>query len=300
MLMPPSTPAVIAPSPAAAENTDEIDLLDLLIVLAEHIKLLTIAPLVIGLSCLLVSLWLPKSFESVSMLDADKSGIRISPSAIISLSNSADFLDSVALDLGIAKDQSKAARHQLMSQLVHASTGRQDKLVTLRTFGPSPEQAQQLNAAVWLHLRPLSVPRGDELRRLQGLLQTEQDRLAEGNQLEQTITQQLQKGRVTDQMARLYGELLDANSNRMRAIVTLQTQMEGLTDEDMVQTPTLPEHSIKPKPLLIVSIATLASAMLLLLFVLTRHAMQSNWQRPEQAQKVTRLRAAFGRSDSKR
>lgn len=292
--MPRSTPAVPAP-PDAAEKTDEIDLLDLLIVLAEHLKLLTITPLLIGLLCLLVSLWLPRSFESVSILDADKSGVSVSPSAIVSLTNSADFLETVALNLGIAQDRSKATRHSLMTQLVRASMGRQDKLVTLRTFGPSPEEAQKLNAAVWRHLRPLSVPRGDELRRLQGLLQAEQDRLAEGNQLEQTITQQLQKGHVTDQLARLYGELLDANSNRMRAIATLQAQMEGLTDEDMVQTPTLPERSVKPKPLLIASIATLASAMLLLFFVLARHAVQNSWQQPEQAKKIARLRAAFGR-----
>jgi uncharacterized protein involved in exopolysaccharide biosynthesis len=292
--MPPSTPAVPAP-PDAAEKTDEIDLLDLLIVLAEHLKLLTITPLLIGLLCLLVSLWLPRSFESVSILDADKSGVSVSPSAIVSLTNSADFLETVALDLGIAQDRSKATRHSLMTQLVKASMGRQDKLVTLRTFGPSPEEAQKLNAAVWRHLRPLSIPRGDELRRLQTLLQTEQDRLAEGNQLEQTITQQLQKGRVSDQLARLYGELLDANSNRMRSIVTLQAQMEGLSDEDMVQTPTLPERSVKPKPLLIAIIATLASAILLLFFVLARHAMQNSWQQPEHAQKIARLRAAFGR-----
>jgi uncharacterized protein involved in exopolysaccharide biosynthesis len=286
-------------SSTTAEDSEDIDLLDILTVIVEHLKLLVIGPLLIGLTALLLSLSLPKSYESISLLDAEKPGLSISPSTIVSLSNSADFLDRIALDLGIAKDQSKAARFKTISRLVSASVGRQDKLVTLRTFGSTPEQAQKLNTAVWQHLLPLTLPRGGEMRRLQTLLKTEQARLDDGNRLEQSITQQLQKGNITDQQARLYGELLDSNGSRMRAISALQAQMEGLTVADLVQTPTLPEEAIKPKPALIAAVATLASGMLLLLFVFARHALRSSCQRPEQAAKIAHLRAAFGRSDRK-
>jgi capsular polysaccharide biosynthesis protein len=286
-------------SSTTAEDSEDIDLLDILTVIAEHLKLLVLGPLFIGFTALLLSLSLPKSYESISLLDVEKPGLSISPSTIVSLSNSADSLDRIALDLGIAKDQSKAARLKKISRLVSASVGRQDKLVTLRTFGSTPEQAQKLNTAVWQHLLPLTLPRGGEMRRLQTLLKIEQARLDDGNRLEQSITQQLQKGNITDQQARLYGELLDSNGSRMRAISALQAQMEGLTVADLVQTPTLPEEAIKPKPALIAIIATLASGMLLLLFVFAHHAMRSSCQRPEQAAKIARLRAAFGRSDRK-
>lgn len=290
---------MLSSPPSATQDSEDIDFLDILTVIAEHLKLLVIVPLLIGLTALSLSLGLPKSYESISLLDAEKTGLSIAPSTIVSLSSSADFLDSIALDLGIAKDQSKAVRFKTMSKLVSASAGRQNKLVTLRTFGPTPEQAQKLNTAVWQHLLPLTLPRGGEMRRLQTLLNTEQARLDDGNRLEQSITQQLQKGNITDQQARLYGELLDSNGSRIRAISALQAQMEGLTVADLVQTPTLPEEAIKPKPALIAVIATLASGMLLLLFIFARHAMRSSCQRPEQAAKIARLRAAFGRSGEK-
>jgi uncharacterized protein involved in exopolysaccharide biosynthesis len=242
------------------KNADEIDLLDVLLILAQHIKLLIAGPILIGILCLVASFWLPKTFESISILE---------------------------------KDASKASRIKTMTALVHASHGRQDKLVTLRTFGRTPEQAQQLNAAIWKHLFTMTLPRGGELQRLQSMLKTEQARLDEGNELEQVTAQLLQKGRGTDNTARLYGELLATNSERMRTIVKLQTQMEGLTVDDLVQTPTLPELSIKPKPTMIAVIGAAVTAMLLLLFVFARHALQSASQRPEQADKVARLRALF-------
>lgn len=288
----PTSPSDASFSPTSV-HTEDIDLLDLLIVVAEHLKLLIIAPLLIGVASLLVSLGLPKSYESTSILNAEKAGLAISPNVIVSLITSADFLNNVALDQGIAKDASKAARLKEISQRVVASIGRQDKLLTLRTQGPSPDQAQKLNAALWTHLQPLTLPRGGEMQRLQVLLKAEQARLTEGNQLEQTVAQQLQKGQVSDQLTRLYGELLTANSSRMRAIATLQSQMEGLTTEDLMQTPTLPEVALKPKPVLIAVIATLASGLLLLLFVLARHALRNSSQQPEQAKKIARLRAVF-------
>ena len=275
------------------KNADEIDLLDVLLILAQHIKLLIAGPILIGILCLVASFWLPKTFESISILDADKQGISVSPSVITNLATSANLLEAVALELGLEKDASKASRIKTMTALVHASHGRQDKLVTLRTFGRTPEQAQQLNAAIWKHLFTMTLPRGGELQRLQSMLKTEQARLDEGNELEQVTAQLLQKGRGTDNTARLYGELLATNSERMRTIVKLQTQMEGLTVDDLVQTPTLPELSIKPKPTMIAVIGAAVTAMLLLLFVFARHALQSASQRPEQADKVARLRALF-------
>lgn len=282
------------PTPTVSvESTEDLDLLDILVVVAEHIKLLVIGPLLVGLSALLIGQWLPRSFESVAILDAEKAGISLAPSVIVSLASSANLQEAVALDLGIAKDASKAARLAKMSQLVFANIGRQDKLITLRTVGRSPEQAQQLNAAVWKHLLPLTAPRGSERLRLEALLSTEKNRMTEGSKLEQITAQRLQNGHVTDDLARLYGELLTTNSNRMRAVATLQAQLEGLTTDDLVQTPTLPEKAQKPKPTFIAIMAALASGILLLIAVFVRHAWKSAKQQPKQAEKIARLRAAF-------
>jgi hypothetical protein len=283
----------MTPTAEHHENSEDIDLLDMLTVMAEHLKLLIFGPLIVGLTAFLLSLWLPRSFESVSILDAEKTDFSIAPSAIVSLAASANLLETVALDLEIATDAPKAARLAQMSQRVSASVGRQDKLITLRTLGRSPEQAQQLNAAVWKHLLPLTAPRGTEKLRLQEQLSAEQARLAAGNKLEQVSAQQLQDGHVTDNLSRLYGELLTANGSSLRTITSLQARLEGLSTDDLIQTPTLPGKALKPKPALVAVIAALTSGMLLLLFVFVRHAWQSAHHQPEQAAKIARLQAAL-------
>lgn len=286
-----STPS--APHMSAADSADELDLLDLLLLVANHLKLLAIAPFFIGLCVLLLCFGLPKRFESSSMLNAEKSGLSTTPSVIASLATSADLLDSVALELGIAKDASKAIRLKVITPLVAVSTSRQDKLITLRTLGLTPEKAQNLNTVLWKHLLPLTAPRGGERQRLKNLLDTEQAQLEQNNKLELNTVQQLKNGRFSDNLARLYGELLESNSKRVRAIAELQSRIEGLTEDDLVQKPTLPENVSKPRPVLNAFIATLVSAIVLLLFIFARHAWQTASQRPAQAEKIAQLRTAL-------
>lgn len=278
---------------SVTDSNDEIDLLDILVTIAQHIKLLIFLPLLVAGTGFFIGNNLTKTYESISILDAEKPGIRTAPSVIANFAISANLLDKVALELGIETDASKAARLKKVAAMVSATAGRQDKLVTLRTFGQTPEQAQLLNKTIWKYLLPLTAPRGNEMQRLQDILKAEQARLTEGNALEQATAQQLQSGRASENTARLYGELLASNSERMRTIATLQAQLEGLTADDLMQTPTLPEQALKPKPLQIAAITGLGTAMLLLLYIFIRYALQNASQHPEQADKVARLRAAF-------
>lgn len=291
--MPTSTLASIPPE----QSEEDIDLLDLLVVIANNLKLLIFAPILVGVLALAVGYALPKTFESVSILDGEKAGVAASPSLLVSLATSADLLDTVAIELGIEPDATKATRLKTISALVTATPGRQDKLITLRTRGETPEQAQRLNVSIWKHLLPLTAPRGNEMARLQGILKAEQSRLEESKTLEQVTAQMLQNGRGNENSARLYGELLTSNSTRMRTIATLQAQMEGLTFDNLLQTPTLPEQAVKPKKSLIAIGAGLATGFLLLLFVFARQALQSALLDPERAAKVAQLRAALGRRD---
>src|SRR5690606_33483199 len=56
---------------------DEIDLLDLLVVIAENLKLLFFVPLFVGLVALGIAFVLPKTFASQSMLNTSKPGLDV-------------------------------------------------------------------------------------------------------------------------------------------------------------------------------------------------------------------------------
>lgn len=274
---------------------DEIDLLDLLVVIAENLKLLILAPLLVGLAALGIAFAVPKTFESQSILNTSKPGLNVSPQTLASYIKSTDTLAAVADAVQFQPDASPERRLKALEKRIHVAVGKQDQLVTLTAQAETPQAAQALNTEIWKHVLPLTVPRSTDMARLQAQVKAEKERLSSGEKLETETAKLLSNGGGSiESTARLYGELLTANSNRLRAIDTLEAQMEGLTTDNLAQQATLPEASIKPKKGLIAIAATLAAGFLVLLFVFARHAFSNASRDPEQAAKVRRLRQAVG------
>lgn len=286
---PMSTPDTITP----AHEGDELDLLDLLVVLAENLKLLILLPLLAGIAALGISYLIPKTFESNSILQPNKPGVAVPGQLLASYIKSTDVLERVANEVQFKPDLSPERRLKALEKHVLVNVGKQDQLVTLKTHAHSPDAARQLNQVIWQQVLPLTVPRPKEMERLQEQLKSEQERLQSGEKLEASTAQLLGSGATNESTARLYGELLTSNSARQRSIATLESQMEGLTAENLAQQPTLPEAAIKPQKPLIAIGASLATGFLVLLFVFGRHALRGASQDPTQADKVQRLRRAL-------
>jgi len=277
-----------------SHEDDEIDLLDLLVVVAENLKLLILLPLLVGIVALGISYVIPQTFESSSILRAQKVGVSASEQLIASYIESADVLERVANEIQFQPALSPEQRLKALSEDIHVSVGKQNQLVTLKTYGDTPEAAQHLNEVVWQYVLPLTVPDPKEMARLQTQLKAEQESLLSGQKLQARTAELLADGATAESTARLYGDLLAANSTRLRDIGALESKMEGLTSENLTQQPTLAERAIKPKKLLIAIAATLAAGFLVLLFVFARHALQGASQNPLQTDKVRRLRRALG------
>ena len=74
----------------------------------------------------------------------------------------------------------------------------------------------------------------------------------------------------------------------------MERRIEGLDKDDVIQTPTLPEQSIKPKKSLLAIGGAVATAFVLLLFVFIRQALRTAKESsPEQAEKLARIRSAM-------
>ncbi|MDR0216264.1 MAG: lipopolysaccharide biosynthesis protein [Comamonas sp.] len=274
---------------------EELDLLDLLVTLAENWKLLLFTPIAAGLVALGISFALPKTYQSESSVQVERTGSSFSAPVAASLAMSADVLHTIAPVAGLDEGLTSEEIYKKLSKRIKVSVGKQDKLLNVVTEAKSPEAAQKLNQALLDTLFPFSKPRGIEKKQLEQQLGSEKKRLQEALKLEQDTGANIASGKsVTEATSRLYGELLSANSARQSAVLDMERRLGGLDNDDVVQAPTLPESSIKPKKSMIAIGATVATGFLLLLFVFARQALRSAQENsPEQAKKLSRIRQAL-------
>jgi hypothetical protein len=90
-----------------------------------------------------------------------------------------------------------------------------------------------------------------------------------------------------------YTELLNTVSAAQSQSLVIQAQLEGLTDSQLMQAPTLPEKAVSPKKGLIAVGATLASGFLLVLLVFIRKGLRNAAADPVSAAKLAHIRRAL-------
>ncbi len=258
---------------------DEINLLELLVVIAENLKLLILGPLIAAaIAWGIASYQISPVYESISVIIAPQ---RSNPQVIARLAQSADTLAAVSKALGIPANAS-------------AAVGRQDNLITLTTYSATAEQAQALNNAIWVQVFAQTQQPTDKAQQLQTRLKILQESLAASSTLEQATAKQLASGQITEATARLYSDIQNATAQRIRDIADLEAELSGLSSNNLIQQATLSTAPSKPKKTLITAVTFLATGMALLIFVFTRQAMRNASQNPEQAETLRRLRAALG------
>lgn len=272
-----------SPLPSTA---DEVSLLDLLVTLAENARLLVIGPLLVGLCALALGYVLPQTFQSVAVLQAEQ--------ATASLMTTAAVLDPVAAGLGMDKDGVEGARSTLRGQ-IKVAVGRNDKLLTLTVSAPTPQQAQATAQAVLEQTYLQSRPKGSVAKRLEAQLAEAQGRLKIAESAAAGMLKRLETSAVSapggSELARGYADLLTAAQGQVSA---LETRLEGLSEAQLMQAPTLPQKASQPKKALLAIGATLGAGLLLLLFIFVRQALRTTATDAKAAGKLARIRRALG------
>lgn len=269
----------------------EVGLLDVLLTLAENIKLLVIGPLVVGLCALGISFMLPHTYQSTSILQADQ--------ATASLMLTASVLDPVIANLNLAKGQTFDDTRNQLREHIKTIIGRGDKLLTLRVSADTAQQARAIANAVLQQTYVESRPKGTAKLRLQTQLAEAQERLKNAQAAAAALLKRLEVNRLgvadgSAEVARGYAELLSATGAAQTQISALEAQLEGLSDAQLLQPPTLPEQPSQPKKSLVATGAALATVLGLLLFVWMRQAFRNNALDESASKKLTRIRQCLG------
>ena len=278
---------------------DEISLLDLLVTITDNLKLLILGPMAAGLIALGVGFVVPPTFESEALIKvpnpvstttttANKS---LSAEALAATLQSAVALDPVVLANGgpnTAQGQTLTDARKALQSRISVSIGKKDGLLTLKAQGESPQQAQQLAQQLIAQAQRVSKPHGDDLKRLQDQLDNQKLQLEAA---QQALREYTQSKAANNTSAPLLLTLVQSASQRM---LELEDHMRGLTDSDIVQSPTLPDRAIKPNKSLIAVVAALATGFALLLFVFVRQAMRNAAADPTHASKLARIKRSLG------
>ena len=265
-------------------------ILDVLVVLAENARLLATGSLAVGLIALAICFVVPQTYQSVAVFQADQTAA--------SLMTTATVLDPVIAALKLEQGTSlEEARIRLQSQ-IKATVGRIDKMLTLTVSAPSAAQAQAISVAVLERTFVESRPKGSVRARLQTQLAEAAMRLKNSQEVGESLRKRLESSgtlaSTSSEVARGYAELLSASGAAQNQISILEAQLEGLSDAQRLQAPTLPERPSQPKKALIAIGATLATGLALLLFVFMRRGLQAAAVNQTHADKLLRIRRSLG------
>ena len=275
--------------PEAAE--DEISLLDLLLTVSQNIKLLILGPLAAGLCALGVTFTLPATYESVAILPTDiNSTLRL-----------AAVLDPAVVKLDLAKGKTPEQARLELNGRIKYSQDKQTKLYTLTVSGDSPQQAQATAKALLKQSYEQNRPRGSNKTRLEVQLVGAKQRLEEAQRTSVGLLGVLERGLKSDaalkstgtDVSKSYTDLLSVLAGMQAKVVSLELQLEGMSDEQLLQAPSLPEKPVSQKKAMKATIAALATGFALLLFVFIRQGLRTAGADPESAAKLAAMAASI-------
>ena len=281
-------------SPVSAMD-DEIDLLDLLVTVAESWKLLIFVPLLVGVLSFATLSTYQLSYQSNAILRLSEEEVAILHSAPV-LDPLLEPFGYLARADGVQEDAMEALKKDLTS-----SVDKRTKLVTISAKASSPETAQQINSQAVVRLLEELTPKGLRKTSIVQSIEIHEEAVAAATDSFEKLIEGFPKGSMTlsnpDQPVSSIAALVDLVLENKQKIQDFKKQLSPKGAEVFVQTPTLPQKPMPRKRAITTVIAMLASGFALLLFVFIRKALQNAGTNPESAAKIVRIKQAFGFSD---
>lgn len=286
----------------------EISLLDLLLVVAENIKLLVLGPMLVGLLALGVSYSLPNSYVSQAVIASPNPPVptatttptvttpTYTPQQTATLMTQPVVFEAAAALYNPPLPVAGRVTGMALASRTKVTVGK-DGLLRVDVAAPTPEQAHALAVALIDAWQKSTVPVGQARQDLEKRLLVAKTGL-------ETSTALLRKLAATgstqqDQMTR------GATSTNFIAISELQARyiadeiaifqaLQGVPHDVVKQPPTLPTEPVPRKKSLIGVLAALGSGFVLLFFVFMRQAWKNAAADPEAALKQSQLKRALG------
>ena len=296
---------------AAIVEIDEVTLLDLLVVIAENLKLLVFGPVVLGILTLAITYALPQTFTSEAILALPRplstlsrqatSDARLVPAADMvqaaAIMASAIVLDPVIEALKLSDGRSiQTARAELASR-IKATVGK-DGLLRLDVTASKPMDAQSIANAVidsWLlGTMPSEQDRADLEVRLanakNSLVAVQRLLNALSTEGAASLGKPLTRGEAGTSFVAV-GEL---QARYLDESLVIPRLLQGLSRSVVRQSPTLPTDAAAPRKGLIVMAVVIGSAVIFFLWVVVGAGWRKAARNPQVAAKQAKVIVCLG------
>jgi FlaG/FlaF family flagellin (archaellin) len=289
------------PSPT---QHDEIDLLDLLVTIAENIKLLILGPLLAGLLVFVGLTMQPKPNQQVSLA---KATFAIGPQKLLSPQDLIPKVTaSTTLDQAgqlLKADGHTEALQWLKTEHIIASIPKDTSLMSVVVQAEQEGTALLVAKAVLEATLLGTQPQGAAL---DSTLQAQEKDLAlltNARTVEAKLANYIrQRTNVDAVLVQSYESIAKMVPSIASRVDQRRMVLRGLSIADVVQQPQLlpQKHTpAKPRTMQFTLVAVLASGFALLLFVFIRQAFRNAGNNPESAAKLVRIRKALALRSSK-
>ena len=271
---------------------DEISFLDILVTLAESWKLLVIGPLIAGVLAGGWSFFLPKTFESVSV-------VRLSE-AELSLLSAAPVLDPVIEKFGLLAEfdgVQNNARKYLAKNIVF-KLDKKTGLSTIVATANAPERAQELGRAAIDALLQELLPKGKKKEQIEQQILINERIITKSTVAIEILQRQIAKVGQGDAGLELvmkhYASLSVEVAKKELENFELKNSLVIYGDEVYVQKPTFPQSKTTPKNSNLVLQAMLVAVFAFILFVFIRKTWRTATQDAESTKKIIRIKQLLG------
>lgn len=277
------------------EVNAEVSPLDLLVVVAENLKLLILGPVLIGLLALAVSYALPQRFVSQSILALPASPQ--TPTQVTAIMVSPLVLDSVVASLRLTEGRSLQVARAALAKQINVTAGK-DGLVRLDVTAKTPATAQTISNAVIDSWLVTTAPSARERLDLEARLAYAKSALFSVRGLLERLMSE-STSNLNRPMTRGESGITMVAAGELQAryfseVLTTTRTLQGLSRDVIMQPPTLPTESATNGGLFVL-LATLGAGFALLLWVFVREAWRKAAQDREATEKQARVRAAVSR-----
>jgi uncharacterized protein involved in exopolysaccharide biosynthesis len=292
----------------------ELSLLDLLLVVAENLRLLVLGPILVGAVAWGVMSFMPPNYTSQAILSLPSRPSTIgtsstsaasttpappTPQEVASMLVSPLVLDPVIESQGLRAGRPLETVRAELASRVRTSVGK-DNLLHLDVTARSPEQAQQLAQAIlasWIQSTTPSERERDVLQRRlaaakASLVSMRQalDRLTRGGRSPAAVESIPQQASGGVSLIVAMGEM---ELRYLGEVASIEQALQGVSPDVIKQAPLLPTNAVATRRSLITAVSALAAGLFLLLGVLIRQAWRNAARTPENAEKQARILAAL-------
>ncbi|MDH0370517.1 hypothetical protein [Comamonas aquatica] len=262
------------------QQNDEIDLMDLLLILSNHIKTLLLFP-VLGAICATAFVFWQDQKPKIFVSNA---------SVFVETPTASNEIPKARAEVLISIINSGDAFAELKGKIT-ASLGRTDRLVNLSASAASPEAAQAINKTALERIYEITAPTGVEAARLKNLLKNEQEKLVA---IKKILADSALSAKANPENIRAHGELLNIASDREFAIAKIERQLSGISSANVVLAPTLPNSPQPVKKLLPLVAGIMAGGFAALLWIFIKHGLHLLRRDPQQQSKLAQIKANLG------